>query len=428
MTDKFHFLCIDCGAGYEADGAQYLCPACGPGNVAGQPPRGVLKTVYPYGKIRESATPSSLFSRLESEGFLQLLPIAGMNSWPQLRIGDTPLYQVSRLTSEGVTGLAGRMEFEVYLKDDSQNPTFSFKDRASALVSAWAKEQGIDTIIAASTGNAGCSLAGICAAQGQQAVIFVPAAAPLAKLTQILMYGARIVPVRGNYDQAFALSVKATEMFGFYNRNTGYNPFTIEGKKTVAFELYAQLDEQLPDRVFVPTGDGVILAGVYKGFEDLMELGITDRMPVIVAVQSAGSDNLVRNIGAGNFSAIPSKTIADSISVDVPQNFYMSVDYLTRYAGEWITVSDAEILTASVALSKSTGIFSEPAAVAAYAGMLKYAAENKMKPRTKNVVMLTGSGLKDLKSVQSSIIMPGPIDPDTRSLELLFSDIPHKSR
>lgn len=424
LTEKYHYLCNDCHAEYAADGILYLCPACSGGNVAGQPPKGVLKTVYDYDKIKRGHSSAALFSRLESEGFLPLLPLQSMESWPKLRIGDTPLYQVNKLTSERVNGLAGRMDFEVYLKDDSQNPTFSFKDRASALVSAWAKEQGIRTLIAASTGNAGSSLAGICAAQGQQSVIFVPAAAPLAKLTQILMYGARIVPVNGNYDQAFALSVKATEMFGFYNRNTAFNPFTIEGKKTVVFELFAQLDEQVPDRIFVPTGDGVILAGVYKGFEDLMELGITDHMPVIVAVQSAGSDNLVRNIGVERFSTVPSKTIADSISVDVPQNFCMSVSYLTKYAGEWITVTDEEIIAASVKLSRSTGIFSEPAAVAAYAGMENYARDNRLQSGSKNVVMLTGSGLKDLKSVQSLITMPLPVDPDPHSLELIFRDTP----
>ena len=172
-------------------------------------------------------------------------------------------------------------ERNLYLKDDAQNPTFSFKDRASALVSAWAKEQGITRLVAASTGNAGSSLAGICASQQQQAVIIVPATAPAAKLTQVLMYGATLIPVTGSYDDAFDLSLQLTEKFGWYNRNTAYNPFSTEGKKTVAFELFKELGYRVPDRIFIPTGDGVIISGVYKGFEDLMKIGITEKMPVI---------------------------------------------------------------------------------------------------------------------------------------------------
>ncbi len=214
---------------------------------------------------------------------------------PPLRVGNTPLYPLSGLDDK-------KFPFSLYLKDDSQNPTWSFKDRASALVSAFAAENRLGTIIAASTGNAGSSLAGICASQRQRAVIVVPETAPKAKLTQIVMYGAMIVPVKGTYDEAFDLSVKATELFGWYNRNTAFNPFTIEGKKTVSFELFEQLRFSVPDRIFIPAGDGVILAGAYKGFEDLLRLGITDKMPVIVAVQSEKSDNLVRNIGQEKFS------------------------------------------------------------------------------------------------------------------------------
>ncbi len=186
--------------------------------------------------------------------------------------------------------------FDLYLKDDSQNPTFSFKDRASYIVSAFAKENGINTIVAASTGNAGSSIAGICASQNQKAIVMVPASAPIAKLTQIVMYGATIIPVKGTYDNAFDLSIEASNQFGWYNRNTAYNPLTIEGKKTVSFEIFDQMKETLPDRIFVPVGDGVIISGVYKGFEDLLKLGFIEKIPTIVAVQSSGSDNLIRNI------------------------------------------------------------------------------------------------------------------------------------
>jgi threonine synthase len=412
MPEKYHFECVDCKAEYPGDKVIYLCPACEASNKPGLPPGGVLKTVYPYERIRSMNQGSELFAKLQHENFLQLLPLKKLNSWPGLRIGDTPLYKVNPS--------AEFHDFEIYLKDDSQNPTFSFKDRASALVSAWARENGIHTLIAASTGNAGSSLAGICASQGQRALIVVPAAAPLAKLTQILMYGAILVPVKGTYDDAFELSIQISKKYGFYNRNTAYNPLTIEGKKTVSFELFQQLDQRIPDRIFIPVGDGVIFSGVCKGFEDLLKLGIIDRMPVLVAVQAEGSSNLINNLTSNPFVSKPSKTIADSISVDIPGCFHMTVKYLEQYHGETVAVSDQEILQASLQLSRSTGIFSEPAAVAAFAGMLKYRDQGLFPSGSKNVVLLTGSGLKDLSAVQSSIHIPDPVEPDISSVEMII--------
>lgn len=424
MSRKYHYQCTDCGQVYADDGAMYLCPSCAQSQQPMQPPKGVLKTVYDYDTIRKIQSGEVLFNRLQKENFLSLLPLKSLDCWPTLRVGNTPLYKIDGIyetdETDEIDGIDKKGKFEVYLKDDSQNPTFSFKDRASALVSAWARENGISTIIAASTGNAGSSLAGICASQGQRSVIFVPASAPVAKLTQIMMYGATIVPVNGTYDQAFDLSAEATRQMGFYNRNTAYNPLTIEGKKTVSFEIFAGLDQQVPDRIFVPVGDGVIISGVYKGFEDLLLLGIIDKMPVMVAVQAEGSCNLVNNIGKAEFSIIPSSTLADSISVDIPRNFRMAAGFLEKYKGEWITVSDREILEASVELSKRTGIFTEPASAAAFAGMRKYSNNGKISTGTKNVVLLTGSGLKDLKSVQSCIRMPAPVDPVPESLGKLF--------
>jgi len=350
------------------------------------------------------------FEALEQNHFLDILPIEDPGSLPNLKVGNTPLYRIDRLDGKSTEHL-------LYLKDDSQNPTFSFKDRASAIVSAFAMENDIDTIVAASTGNAGSSLAGMCAAQGQKAVIFVPAAAPKAKLTQILMYGAVLVPVDGNYDIAFDLSIQATERFGWYNRNTAYNPLTIEGKKTVSPELFGQLKQNLPDRIFVPVGDGVIISGVYKGFEDLLTMGLIDRMPVIVAVQAEGSSNIINNLGKKPFRASASHTIADSISVDIPRNFNMAADYLHKYKGETIKVSDDEIIKASFKLSANTGIFSEPAAAAAFAGYVAYSRQNLLPDSSVNVVLLTGSGLKDLNAVQSGLNIPPAVRPDMASVE-----------
>ncbi len=395
----------------SADGVHYLCPACSKSNTGDAPPAGALKIEYDYHSLRHKFR---AFRKLKETGFIDLLPVQDISSLPKLKVGNTPLYKYDHLESDP-------LPFHLFLKDDSQNPTFSYKDRASALVSAFALENGLDTIVAASTGNAGSSLAGICAAQRQKAVIMVPESAPIAKISQVLMYGATLVPVKGTYDDAFELSLAATKVFGWYNRNTGYNPLTIEGKKTAAFELLEQMGSQKIDRIFVSVGDGVIISGIYKGFEDLLKLGFIDEMPTIVAVQSEKSDNLVRNLDQAVFLALPSTTLADSISVDVPRNFYMARQFIHQFEGEGTTVSDDAILEASALLARSHGIFSEPAAAAAYAGMLKYHKQEMIEPGSSNVVMLTGSGLKDLQAIRGVIQIPDAIEPDIDHLNDLYT-------
>jgi len=397
---RLRYQCNDCGFSFESDKVEYLCPQCS-GNVKqNEPPLGVLKVVYPYQQLKEQ---ENLKENLVRQHFLPLLPVEKAESMPFLRVGQTPLYHQQQ------------ENHQLFIKDDSLNPTFSFKDRASAIVSAFAKEHGIETIVAASTGNAGSSLAGICASQKQKAIIFVPAAAPKAKLTQILMYGAQIVPVAGNYDQAFDLSIEVTKKYGFYNRNTAFNPLTIEGKKTVSFEIWEQMGFQIPDKIFVPVGDGVIISGVYKGFEDLLQLGLIPRMPQIIAIQAEGSSNIADNLQSETFVSKPSKTIADSISVDIPRNFRMAKKFINEYQGSGLKVSDQEILNASKTLTSSFGIFSEPAASAAYAGYLKM--KSNIKTNEKVLVLLTGSGLKDLNAVQPLLQMPEPVEANLNAVE-----------
>jgi len=404
--EKHIYQCVNCGKEYSSREMLYLCPACSETSTPGNPPRGVLKTIYNYDELKRSGRG---FKGLKEEGFISLLPIDSMESLPPLSIGNTPLCRVNSIDGR-------KLPFNLFFKDDSRNPTWSFKDRASALVSAFARENGLKTIVTASTGNAGSSLAGICASQQQKAVIMVPEKAPQAKLTQIMMYGATLVPVKGTYDDAFDLSIKASERFGWYNRNTAYNPLTIEGKKTVSFELFEQMGFRVPDTIFIPAGDGVIMSGVYKGFEDLLRLGITDHMPVIVAVQSDLSDNLVRNINSEEFRIIASSTLADSISVDIPANFYMARHFIREYGGRTLTVTDDEILQASALLAARTGLFAEPAAAAAYAGFMAYEKNGLIPALSDNIVLLTGSGLKDTASVRSLVNMPEPITPTLDNL------------
>ncbi len=402
MTANFIYRCTTCGRELNPGKPIYLCPDCAKKNSPGVPLKGVLKIVYDYDVIREDFKGDDIFYKLKNEYYIDLLPVNSIDSLPGLKIGNTPLYEVDQLEGKSLNAY-------LYLKDDTQNPTLSLKDRASALVSAFAKEHDMKTIVTASTGNAGSSLAGICAAQGQDSVILVPETAPKAKLVQVMMYGATIVPVAGNYDDAYDLSIELTRDTGIYNRNTAFNPLTVEGKKSVAFEIYDQLAGDLPEHIFIPVGDGVILAGVYKGFEDLLKLGVIKKMPVMVAVQAEGSANLINNIGKEQPSFAKSKTIADSIEVDVPRNFYMAVQFLNTYNGIGLTVTDDDILAASALMARTTGIFAEPAAAAAFAGFLKMKKAGKIEEASSNLVLVTGSGLKDIQVTEPLLKMPGPV-------------------
>ncbi len=402
MNLKFKYQCVNCGHEIQTDDIIYLCPKCESKNTPGQPLMGVLKIIYDYDAIIEDFGGDDLFYNLKNEQFFDLLPIEHSGSVPGLHIGNTPFYEVDEFDGKP-------LKATLFIKNDARNPTLSLKDRASALVSAFAKEKGISKIMTASTGNAGSSLAGICAAQGQESIIVVPENAPIAKLTQMLMFGSTIIPVKGNYDDAFALSLQLTKETGIYNRNTAYNPITIEGKKTVSFEIFEQHDGELPDLIFIPVGDGVIISGVYKGFEDLLMLGLIKHIPKIVAVQAQGSPNIVNNLKSKVFKSAKSNTIADSISVDVPSNFYMTAKFIHHYKGAGMLVSDEEILDASLKLARSTGIFAEPAAAAAMAGFLKWHNENLIPSGKSSLVLITGSGLKDLESVKNIIKMPDSI-------------------
>ena len=364
-----------------------LCPKCSSTHISGQPLNGVLEV--------------ELSGTLESNDPLDFLPVE-RQYFPAIPVGNTPLWHPApEVPSENLLKKYGFPD--LYLKDDGANPTGSLKDRASFLVAAFARKHGISEVVVASTGNAGSSMAGVGAAAGLKVKLFLPKTAPPAKMIQALQYGADLVLADKNYDQAFSLSLEYSNRHGGMNRNTAYNPMTIEGKKTVAFELFNQL-KKAPDHVFVSVGDGVILSGVYKGFRDLLQLGRIEKIPVVHAVQASGSDAICRAMESGSFEGQPEIPVADSISVDIPSNGHLAVKNLKTFDGHCFTVTDEEILSAQKELSSSYGLFSEPAAATAYAGFLKQKAA--LDSSETCVVLLTGNGLKDINSATAKIVVP----------------------
>lgn len=402
---KWLYRCPSCGREYSIEPGRYLCDPCSADNKPGAPLSGVLECAW-TGELPGAA---SWAEGLPPSFSVRDVPLpVGSEYFPPIPVGDTPLWAPDRLRAE--LGFP-----RLFLKDDTCEPSGSFKDRASYLVAAFARERGISEIALASTGNAASSMAAVGASAGLKITVFLPASAPAAKRIQVLQYGAELREIAGNYDLAFDRSLDYSRETGTLSRNTAYNPLTIEGKKTVAFEIAAALGgaaaalRGAADHVFVPTGDGVIIAGVYRGFEDLLKLGVIAKMPTIWAAQAEGSSAIARALAAVRAGhsgdpfqpVVPSETLADSISVDAPRNGPYALAKLLKYEGKAVTVSDEEIMAAQRLASSRAGLFAEPSSACALAGFLK--ASSSIDPAETVVVMLTGSGLKDVKNAARAV-------------------------
>jgi threonine synthase len=400
--------CVICRESYTPDEVRYVCPRHGRD--------GILDVEYDYAAVRAAlvansrqATAASLHG-LGMFAYRPLLPLPLEMAPPPLLVGNTPLMAAPRLAAQ--LGLA-----ELWVKDDGRNPTASLKDRASAVAVIKAQEVGAEIVTTASTGNAAAALAGLAASAGQKAVIFVPATAPPAKIAQLLVYGATVLLVDGSYDEAFDLCLEASDAFGWYCRNTAYNPYMAEGKKTVTLEIYGQLlgspfwglggelrlpgpPASLPDYLFVSVGDGCIISGMYKGLRDLVALGVLSQLPRLMGVQAAGSSFLYDawrdNEDVLHKAPIAVHTLADSIGSGLPRDRLKAMAAVRQTHGAFIQVSDDEILAAIPALARGCAVFAEPAAAAAYAGLVKAVVTGQVEAGARVAIVVTGSGLKDV--------------------------------
>jgi threonine synthase len=390
--------CLICGEQYRSDEVDYVCPDHGD--------EGVLDVQYDYDFIGRQISRETLLNAndLTIWRYKPMLPIQPDAKVPPLAVGWTPLYPAPRLASK--LGLKS-----VWVKDDGLQPTASFKDRASAIAVVKAMEKGARVITTASTGNAAAALSGLCACVGQPNVIFVPETAPQAKIAQLLVFGSRVILVKGTYDDAFELCLKAAKTYGWYNRNSGYNPYMTEGKKTAAYEICEQLEWNAPDRIFVSVGDGCIIGGLHKGLKDLLALGWIDNMPKLMGVQAAGSSFMYAAWKNGEDiltkAPVTAQTVADSISAGLPRDRIKALAAVTETGGAYICLSDDEILAAIPELARSTGVFAEPAGAAAYAGLVKAVDKRLVSADEKIVVLNTGNGLKDVAGAMQAVDLVG---------------------
>lgn len=413
--------CSLCDKVYAPDQVTYTCPQ----------DNGNLDAVYDYAHLSQRLDPATITRSADRSiwRYAPLLPVVANAPphTPLASLGWSPLYRAPVI--EGALEMRA-----VWLKDDSRLPSSSFKDRASAMVIARAMEMGVKTICVASTGNAAAALAALCAGTDLQAVIFVPERTPEAKLAGILIHGARVYTVRGSYTDAVDLAEAACREFGWYNRSTGVNPYTREGKKTAGFEIAEQLAWQgrgdrrtwgrgdretrgqgdkgtggqrddgtsfrAPDVVIVPVGDGNIISGVHKGFQELHALGWIERVPRFIGVTATLSPSFYRawQSGGEQFETIASQTIASGIGTDRPCDGVMALRAIRNTGGSVIEATDEEMLDAMRVLATQAGVFVEPACAAAYVGLVKGRRAGLIGSDDEVVLQLTGSGFKDVQS------------------------------
>src|ERR1019366_4251179 len=401
--------CLFCETAYPVR-VGFTCPRCG---IAG-----ILDVQYDYAGVARILTRRRLAARSEQSHwrYRELLPIGNSATLPALFVGGTPLTPVPALARH--LGIA-----KLFLKDDGRNATGSLKDRASSVGVVKSREKRRSIIACASTGNAASSCAGMAASMGLKSVIFVPERAPEPKVTQLLIFGATVLRVRGSYEDAFQLSQSSCERWGWYNRNSAINPYLVEGKKTVGLEICEQLGWQVPDWVAVSVGDGCTIAAVWKAFHEMKTLGLTERTPKMLGVQAAGAAPITTAFRSGEtLKPIEPQTIADSIAVGVPRNWKKAVLAIQASGGIMINVEDEEILEAMRRVGRLTGIFAEPAAATAIAGVRRALEDGTVGGKQSVLAVITGNGLKDIRSAQSAVTTPFDIDPDGAGLEQILKE------
>jgi threonine synthase len=382
-------LCLRCGHAHAPESKAYVCEQCG----------GKIEVKYDYDSIALSRT------KLENRRpgvwkYTELLPVQNPKRAVTLGEGGTPLIKAEKL------GRALGMK-HLYLKDETRNPTASFKDRLMTVGVTKALEFGARTVVTASSGNAAVSLAAYAAKGGLQCYAFVPAGAPKSKLAQISIHGATVLKVRRKKkgDPTYELMVKSWERFGWHPIPSAgrFNPYHWEGIKSLAFEVCEDLGWKCPDWVFVPTGAGTLMSGTAKGFQEFEFLGLVNGSPRLVAVQAEGCAPLVRAFKRGTpYEQIDTwenpKTVAGGLIDPFPWDADTAIDGIKRSGGDAVEVSDRQILWAERELAKLEGVFAEPSGAAGIAGLKKLRDEGRIDPSDVVVVEVTGGGLKDIKT------------------------------
>ena len=403
-----NLCCLDCGELFPIMNT-YKCVKC----------EGALEVVYDYGLIMAEIDYMALLKNvgLGLARYFPLLPLEAPKQMISLGEGGTQLLMATN------TNLLENLP-KLYLKNESTNPTGSFKDRPLSIAASKAKELGIETLIIASSGNAGAAAAAYAAKGGLHCVVLVPAKTPSAKISQTLAYGAEVIRVNGSYSDCFQLAMITSQERSFANVSTTYlNPYNLEGDKTIAYEIFFQLGSLVPDILVVPIGAGPLLAGLYKGFQELRRLGLCDKTPSMVGVQAEGCAPIVRAFDMGLKIAEPwgeVKTLASAIADPLhgyERDSTYTLNPIRKSKGKAIAVSDEEILSACSELARCEGLFLEPTAATTFAAVRRLTQEGWLHSDDIVVLVVTGHGLKDPMHSSHEQVETPVIEPNLQQLE-----------
>ena len=396
--------CITCGSEYSINDVVYNCRKCGD----------LLEVKFDLKKLKEKLEGADWKQRRISVWkYKEFLPILDKSKIVTLHEGGTPLYKCDKLGKElGVKNL--------YVKNEGANPTGSFKDRGMTVGVSKALELKARAVVCASTGNTSASLAAYAAKAGLNCVVLIPSGKiALGKLAQAMMYGANVVAVRGNFDDALQIVLDASKHLGLYLLNS-INPFRIEGQKTSAFEICDQLGWRSPDRVILPVGNAGNITAYWKGFKELKDLGIVEGLPKMTGIQAVGANPIAKAFATKSNQIKPVKnpeTIATAIRIGNPVNWKRALNAMRESDGTATTVTDEEIVYAQKLLARTEGIFVEPASAASIAGLKKLVENNEVDPDENIVCVTTGHGLKDPEAAIKACEKVVEIEPNLEELK-----------
>ncbi len=407
--------CRECGREYPLE-ATHVCEF----------DFGPLEVVYDYDKIRKSMTKAALAKRPETMWrFRELLPVADDPTVGK-RVGYTPLIKADRLAK----WLGVR---EAWVKNDAVNyPTLSFKDRVVSVALSRAKELGFKTVACASTGNLANSVAANAASAGLDAIVFIPADLEEGKILNSLIYGARVVGIRGHYDEVNRLCAEIAGKYGWAFVNVNMRPYYAEGSKSMAYEVAEQLDWNLPQHTVVPMASGSLLTKIHKGYQELIKLGLArDTKPIVHGAQATGCSPISGAFKQGMdfFKPVKPDTIAKSLAIGTPADGFYALKVMKETGGASDDVTDDEIREAMSAVAECEGIFTETAGGVTVGVAKKLVASGKIPAEDSVVLCITGNGLKTLDAVQGHVGKPAEIKPSLREFEqLIESDNKIKSK
>ena len=401
-----HQECINCKATYSVDEIVYFCRKCGD----------ILEIKYDPKELAEAAAETSDWKTkpLSVWRYRPFMPIHDTTKLVTLGEGGTGLHRAIHLGKElGIPNL--------YVKNEGENPTGSFKDRGMTVGVTKAVELGVRHVICASTGNTSAALAAYAARAGIKCTVLIPSGKiAYGKLSQAMIHGAKVLQVRGNFDEALEFVLKLSEIHKDIYLLNSINPFRIEGQKTLGYEICEQLNYEAPDRIIIPVGNAGNISAVWKGLEEFYELGLIKKLPKMTGIQAVGSAPIAQAIKANSEKIIPvehPETIATAIRIGAPVSWKKALNAIRESGGTAETVTDDEILDAQKTLARTEGIFVEPASASSLAGLKKLVNNGIIRKNEHVACITTGHGLKDPDTAIKQCEKPIEVDAQIDAIE-----------